>query len=47
MTKKTFIVDMQHHYIPSEALKLVKKTEERGMIHVFPYNDKEKLGVKI
>lgn len=28
MTNETFIVDMQHHYIPSEALKLVKKTEE-------------------
>ncbi len=28
MSDETFIVDMQHHYIPSEALKLVRKTEE-------------------
>lgn len=25
---RIFVVDMQHHYIPSEALKLVKKTSE-------------------
>lgn len=29
MTEQTFVIDMQHHYIPPEALKLVKKTSER------------------
>ena len=28
MSNETFVVDMQHHYIPSEALKLVGKTSE-------------------
>ena len=28
MVKKTFIIDMQNHYIPSEAFKLVRKTSE-------------------
>jgi predicted TIM-barrel fold metal-dependent hydrolase len=28
VAKKTFVIDMQKHYIPSEALQLVKKTSE-------------------
>ena len=28
MAEKTFVVDMQHHHIPVEALKLARKTEE-------------------
>lgn len=28
MVKKTFVIDMQKHYIPPEALKLVRKTSE-------------------
>ncbi len=28
MADKMFVIDMQNHYIPSEALKLAKKTEE-------------------
>ena len=28
MEEKTMVIDMQHHYIPSEALKLVGKTSE-------------------
>jgi len=33
MSEKRFVVDMQHHYIPSGAIKLVGKTEE----HDFTY----------
>jgi len=33
MSDKIFVVDMQHHYIPSGAIKLVGKTEE----HDFTY----------
>ena len=33
MNGETFVVDMQHHFIPAEALKLVGKTEE----HDFTY----------
>jgi predicted TIM-barrel fold metal-dependent hydrolase len=29
MTEKTYVIDMQHHYISPEALKLVRKTGER------------------
>lgn len=28
MTKDMFVIDMQHHFIPSEALKLARKTDE-------------------
>ena len=28
MADKLFAIDMQNHYIPSEALKLARKTEE-------------------
>ena len=28
MADKMFVIDMQHHYIPAEALKLARKTEE-------------------
>src|SRR3972149_4579569 len=28
MAKRTFVIDMQKHYIPSEARQLVKKTSE-------------------
>ena len=28
MSNETFVIDMEHHYIPSEALKLVGKTSE-------------------
>ena len=26
--EKVFVIDMQHHYIPSEVLKLARKTDE-------------------
>lgn len=28
MAEKMFVIDMQHHYIPSEVLKLARKTDE-------------------
>jgi predicted TIM-barrel fold metal-dependent hydrolase len=33
MSRETLVVDMQHHFIPAEALKLVRKTDE----HDFTY----------
>ncbi len=29
MTNERFIIDMEHHYVPIEALKLVGKTREQ------------------